>query len=551
MRKAILILMIFCLNELNAQTDSTARGEVVDAEIVIEKDKKIILPVAEKINLAVEMKDFGQDPLSLTYKSIEPDFAWPDYKSEVGFSRFNKPYPSAKYQNYIKAGYGNYSSPLLDVGLFIKLESIRLGSRLYHESFAKGPVSDENSASSVSSFDFAADYRKKSFVLRPVLNYNRNGYRFYGNTDRLTSGFSSDQLDKASWSTIDFTINLTGEGKELTYFIRPKLTSATQTFINGRDINKESGLEFESGLALKLDKTIKAGLNFEGYTGKYEGGLEYNRSLFQINPWVSHTSDEIKLVAGFILASRKTDDVESESGFYPSVFADWKFTDKWSLFGSLKGGVEWNSLNSLLSMNQFLDDSLVIGSSELTSSFGGGVKGSPINNFTVKVGISLDNYSGLPFFVPSQSDSSTFTLTYDSETVNIFRYSGEAVLSLSSEAEVRATLDLFGYSVKSLEKAWHKPSYEFSIYYSHFIKRKILLTTHLVAVGGIRAPLNEAPGFTKLSAFADLNIAADYKITDRASVFMKLNNLLNNEYEKYLGYPVRGTSFKLGAGYRF
>ena len=70
-------------------------------------------------------------------------------------------------------------------------------------------------------------------------------------------------------------------------------------------------------------------------------------------------------------------------------------------------------------------------------------------------------------------------------------------------------------------------------------------------MGGVKAPADVGFGIRNLNSFMDANVELKYLITNRASAFIEVNNLFNSEYERYIGYPVRGLTFKLGGKYRF
>jgi outer membrane receptor protein involved in Fe transport len=55
----------------------------------------------------------------------------------------------------------------------------------------------------------------------------------------------------------------------------------------------------------------------------------------------------------------------------------------------------------------------------------------------------------------------------------------------------------------------------------------------------------------KLNAIADLQLKADYGITDRISVFAEGNNIFNATNMRWLNYPVRGIQFIGGASFKF
>lgn len=550
MRNLIIFFSILISGSLFAQTDSTSTGEVVDAEIIIEKNKKIVLPQADKISAPVEIKSFILGPLKLTYQVVEPDFNFPDYKSEISFIEVKEKYPRAKFQNYISAGYGNFQSPLLELGLFHRLQAVNLGAKIFHESFGSGPIGDTNSASSTSSLDLSARYKNDALEVVPTIRYTRRGYRFYGNTDRINSGFTDNSPEEVASANFEFAINLKGQKKGLTYYLDPKIISISQSLIDGNDINKEAGVVIDAGFDFQIDKKVSTGIDIEGYSGKYIGGLEYNRSFFTIRPKISRITDDLELNAGFTLTSGSIDDT-AESGIYPFVNGSLKFAPKWSLYGGFDGGVKWNGLNQLLSENLFLDDSLAIRNTNLISSINGGIKGNPISSVQLKAEISHSNYENLPFYVPSENDSSKFVLSYDGGTTSKFTFLSELNVTVNSSTIMGVNLEFYGYTLESLEKAWHLPDYSISVYFSQNIKNKLLINAAIIAIGGIDAPVNTSTTSVKLESFVDMNLSATYRVTDRISIFMKLNNLLGNEYEKFIGYPVRSAMFKLGGSYRF
>jgi hypothetical protein len=54
-----------------------------------------------------------------------------------------------------------------------------------------------------------------------------------------------------------------------------------------------------------------------------------------------------------------------------------------------------------------------------------------------------------------------------------------------------------------------------------------------------------------LPAIIDLQVKADYQITERVSAFVIGNNLLNRNNQRFLNYPVRGIQGILGATFKF
>lgn len=551
MRSKLAIAFVILVQILWAQNDSTnAQGEIISGEVVIEKDNKIILPQADKIYVRSTPKNFANQAVDIRFQVNEPTFEWPDYKSDVPFQTLDELYPVEEYQNYIKLGYGNYSSPLLEAGLFKTFGAFDTQAKLFYESFKSGPVNGDNSGNALGGVELSGTYKKNSFKLTPSISFKSSKYSFYGNADRVNSGFDVSDPDDASLNEFRLSMAFEGGSDDIQYVIKPIFENVSQNLDGGDNLNKESNLGIQGSLGYKIDDSFTTGFDIDGYTASYDGGLQLDRSLININPWLTHTRDNLSITAGFVVSSGKVGET-SQTGFYPRARVDYSLTNDWSIYGLFSGGQVWNSLSQLISENQFLDDSLVIVQSEYTSQFGGGIKGTPVKNVLLDASLTYSSVEGLPFFVPSATDSARVSLAYDSESVGVVTLKSSLSFMPTAKSTYGVSLEINGYSMESLDRPWHKPAYIFKAYTSHNIQEKLIVSAYVTSMGGIRGPANVNFGYVKLPAFTDLGLGAKYLITKQASAFITVNNLLNNEYERYLGYPTRGITFKIGGQYRF
>lgn len=534
-----------------SQTDSTSsQGSIVSGEIVIEKEKKITLPVIDKLYEKAELNSFSNDPLRIQLSTFEPQLNWPPYKSDVSFIQIKEDYPSNEYPNYIKAGYGNFGSPLLELGVFKKLGSFDTKSRVFYERFGSGPVNGQNSGNSIGRIDLSATYRKKTFFLKPQLDFANRTYRFYGNTDQVNTGFNSERSPKVKWNDLNIGFSVGSSSKDIQYSITPMYAHNTQSLDGSGDLNKESVFSARGDLNYDINETFSTGFDIEGYSGKYESGISYDRALFQLRPWVRYKKDELTLNAGINISSSKSGD-EKDSGIYPVVEGKWEFNEKWALYGKLSGGIQWNGLGEMLETTEFLDDSLVALNTEYKSEFGGGIKGSPMKNMIIDLSITIANLENLPIIIPSASDSSRYSLTYDGRSIDRVRFKSSLTYSPTNVSTYGASLQLDGYSVETLDRPWHLPTYTFEAYTSHNINEKLIASARVISMGGIKAPANVNFGILNLDSFIDVGFDVKYLFNERVSGFIDVDNLLSSEYERYIGYPVRGLTFKIGGQYRF
>jgi outer membrane receptor protein involved in Fe transport len=55
----------------------------------------------------------------------------------------------------------------------------------------------------------------------------------------------------------------------------------------------------------------------------------------------------------------------------------------------------------------------------------------------------------------------------------------------------------------------------------------------------------------KLDSYFDVNANVGYKYSDRFTAFLRMNNIANQAYQKWLNYPVQSFQIMLGGNYKF
>jgi hypothetical protein len=103
----------------------------------------------------------------------------------------------------------------------------------------------------------------------------------------------------------------------------------------------------------------------------------------------------------------------------------------------------------------------------------------------------------------------------------------------------------------TLLAAYHRPEWEVSLNNQIQPTEKWLIQFNANLMGGIQGFNQQSDVSVKLPAVLDLQLKADYKITDRISAFAIGNNLLNRTNQRFLNYPVRGIQGILGATFQF
>ena len=106
--------------------------------------------------------------------------------------------------------------------------------------------------------------------------------------------------------------------------------------------------------------------------------------------------------------------------------------------------------------------------------------------------------------------------------------------------------------MQQLEKAWHRPGFELTLYGNYNLFDKLAIELDIFYISGIIARDYTVKDRQKaLKEIIDLNLSATYKITDRLSSYLYLYNILNQNYYRYNNYQSKGINVLLGITYAF
>src|SRR5690349_15801506 len=145
MRVTLVILMLLSGLSLFSQD----QGGIPDVEIQIINPLKVTLPKAERNFSKVPALPFEPITPPIVYDYSLVSFSTPSYSPPVKPLRIRESETKLNPFNFVSAGFGNFTSPYLRgyVSFFPAKSLTAGGISFHHQSFAKGPVDDKNSAS--------------------------------------------------------------------------------------------------------------------------------------------------------------------------------------------------------------------------------------------------------------------------------------------------------------------------------------------------------------------------------------------------------------------
>lgn len=547
MRIYLLLFLLICSTNVLAQQDWDANGEIEDAEVIIEKDRRIELPPASRNYEKVPPLPSQERDKDETYdfKSFNYELEAIDPKIRV-LTIQEDPLPKL-YGNYVKAGFGNYLTPYLE-GFFNnkRNEKYSGGIHFKHLSSRNGPVDDENSGTSENTVNLFGKFFTKPLTFSGDIRYNRQKHFFYGyspeleiNRDSIKQLFNSFHLDLAMENN--------KANADLSYKLGTSFNYLTDNY------NAKEGI-FGANLEgkIKMSDLLSIALKSDLYLSKKEDAISVDRNLFRLNPTFQTTIDLFEISAGINLVYENDSlDNADKLHFFPVAEAGYYLTDNIKAYAGIGGDVQRASLQQFVNENPYLAPNVAIFNTNKTFEFYGGVQGKVFQNMSFSTGLSLGNYKNMYYFVNSTADSSKFDIIYETEGTALLNIFGEIGFAKSEIFTGLFRADFYEYGTEALDEPWHKPQYKLSVLANYNLYNKILLTADLGMLGGIKGKNFQSGAEEELDPVVELNFKADYLLSDRASVFLKLDNILSNDNERYLYYPSRKIMVMLGLTYAF
>ncbi len=527
-------------------------GEIQDVEIVIVKDREITLPPANRIFDKVPPVPAPRIPTTVTYRFEDANFVPPMLDLKLRPLRMSdEPIPKL-YGNYVKAGFGNFTTPYLEGYVNNKRDKVyAYGAYARFIASRTGPVDGVNSGSGELSANVFGKYFTKSSVWSGQAGFNRQYYHFYGYPPGAFA--EKEQIFQAfTHFNLGGSVKSSDLSEPFQYELRADID-----LISDRLEASERDFTIQSNNSYKINDQISADIRADmSIMGRSDIGIPPgSRNLFRLRPTVQYRLFDNLVIEGGVNLIFENDTLGGANNFhfYPHARAAYELDDKFSVFAGIDGDIERITYRSLMFQNPFLGQSIDVYNSNKTFEFYGGIKGTLMSRLSGESGISLSTYKNLFFFQNRDAIvPEFFDVVYDTVNTTILNYYAELNYQELEQTRAGIRADFYIYNSNQFAKAWHRPGTKITATVAHNIYDKILLKSELFLMAGIWAPDVLADGDpVKLSPAIDLNIKGEYLFSSRFSIFLHFNNIFGNEYQLLYNYPVRGFQVLGGATYSF
>jgi len=579
-----LFLTYFIFLSLNAQKKEVAKDTVKTEVVNIVTKYNPKIADAKKVKKNPKIKLLKKnDKKKLKYTVFSAPVASTFIPKSGGVKGIDIGVKERIYKNYLAAGFGNYTTPFFDAFLH---HSTRFKNEI--GLYGKYLASQENIENSIlntnfSNFNVGAFYKKydRYFDWKVSLNSERNAYNWYGLpnigfTEPITNAIIEEQIYNyfELVGEFQFTDSYIDYGKIKSFYFTESFNSS------------EIYVKFDAKLDLPLtifnpklnDIAIKTSAEYlKGeFKNSYEGlnKMEYSTTTIELNPEYKIKYGNFLLKTGIKLtASFDNENDVTNSFILPDVYLEGGLIKNYlNIYGGVTGDLKTNTYKDFSEENPYISPTLLITQTLEKLNLFVGFNGKINNNLSFNIKGSYKKEENKPLFLRNASKSDGTNNSVNGITLKGYEYGNSfnvyyddvETTSIFTEIEYDYSNNLsFGlqgtYNIYTLEnaiEAWNLPTIETSVS-TKYKKNKWFANADIFYVSERKDGLYSSQFPSALSeieiidSFVDVNLNGGYHFNDKFSAFLKLNNILNTDYQRFANFNTQGFQILGGIAYKF
>lgn len=520
-----------------AQRDTTKKT------VVITSAYKPVLKPAAKINFSAAVPSADSSKPALTYNvpaqnlfftyqpaalkplalSIDTSFAWEN-------------------SNFVKLGFGNYSTPFAQAGLSFgdgKTSLVNVYGKYISQ---KGSIPFQQysrtsaGASGIFSSTGNVEWRGKAGV--DMSNQYYYGFR----PDTLK--YSKDSL-RQRFNTISAMIGV--RNKQVNdYGISYDPTLSVNLFTDNRSA-REANLVLNAPITKTFNDDISFNVGVTADITNYRtfGNKKINNNLFYITPSVLFKKPTFSVNAG-ITPSWDNNAFK----LLPNFTALIKVKDeRFVLQGGWIGYYQKNTYQSLAAFNPWIAQPTSLLNTRITEAFAG-FKGSAGSHFTYNAKLSALRYTNAALFTNDFVDGKTFQTIYE-PGMRALRIHGEAGYTSQEKFSFLSGITLNKYTgLKQNSKAWGLVPLEITGALRWQVLKDLQFKADAFMWDGPQF-ITKGGATTKPKSAYDFNAGVEFAVMPKLNLWLQFNNIFNNKYERWNQYQVLGFNVIGGIVYSF
>lgn len=475
------------------------------------------------------------------------------------------------YDNYASLGVGSYTTILGEVFLNQELgRGENVGGYLTHHSSSggiNGLLLEDDFIDTKLNVNYSQRLRDLSWTVDAGALYQK--YNWYGLPQPYFDAATADTLNGSH----TFYGGNVGAKVKFNDYLFNDASARFRRFGDNQGSGENRFVVKASADVPIQDEQISTEVTIDYINGTFDRGfytdnkLKYGNVSFGVAPSYQLSQDDLTLNLGVNLVYKNnTEGGNSNFYIYPNITATYRVIDELMIaFGGLEGDLNQNSYYDFAQVNPFVSPTLTINPTDKKYEASFGLMGKLSNSIGYSVSGHYMNESDKALFrgnsilegaTENYQYGNSFGLVYDD--VKTISFKGELNVDVNRNFKLGAKAEYFSYNNERESEAWNLPDMKASLFMDYQIDEHWFTGAGLFYVGERKDQFVHDFNFIDpilqtitLDSYFDANAHVGYRFDEQLSFYVKVNNIANQDYQRWLNTPVQGIQFLVGATYQF
>ncbi len=476
------------------------------------------------------------------------------------------------FSNYLTLAAGNYGTANVELFVTKNVSNTDYFGGMLRHSSSQGGINDVvlNDKFANTALDLTYGSRTNTMTWSADVGYKNQIYNWYGIPPGTLAAATIETIDEQQ------TYHTLYVGGRLG--LNSILKESSVKFSRFWDAFGSEENRFVAKPSLAFDvvaQKIKIDFILDYISGSFNqyvfgnSSSEYGYANMGFQPSVKIQKDDLTVNAGLgFFYSAAQEEGKSKFFIYPQITASYRVVgDLMNFYAGIEGALKQNSYHDFVQENFFVAPILGVAPTNQKFDVYVGLKGKLANSISYNIRGSYLSEENKPLFKSSGYDESaislegfangnSFVVVYDNvKTISFF---GELKADFSKNVAFGLNGTFSSYATDIQKEAWNLPAIKLGATLDVAINSKWYSGLNLFFVGEredqfihssilVDYPIENV----SLKSYFDVNAHVAYKYNERLTFFLKGNNLANQNYQRWLNYPVQGIQALGGASYKF
>ncbi|MEM6767456.1 MAG: TonB-dependent receptor [Bacteroidota bacterium] len=304
--------------------------------------------------------------------------------------------------------------------------------------------------------------------------------------------------------------------------------------------------------ALTEEFSIQADAEWTFTRGRLAGDA-HSRNFLGFSPTIHFQNDLLEVKGGFRFNNFSSGQQQiTEGSTLLAPVAEVKFgliPEELIIVAGIDGGIRNNLYYDMIMENPYLRNDIVIQATQEKLNVYGGVQGNITQQFDYSGRVYYKRVEN-PLIYTIPSDGAYFNVAYDS-LMEVFGAHFEANYDLDNDLRIGGALTVNNYTLTNQEKYFHATPIRLDAYATYILDDQFTLQGRMNFYGSTPVTVDSSGDILRRNAFVNVGFSADYRIVERFSIYLRLNNLLGTEFQRWFNYPERPIDFSGGITFIF